>query len=73
MIELDGKKSQIPSPKARDEMLREAILASVDKTGEPNEYFIINYLIEKLLPGEALLTYLNLPARKRNLRARGTA
>jgi len=73
MIELDKKESRIPLPKERDEMLREAILASVDKTGEPNEYFIINYLIEKLLPTKAIRSFLDLPSRKRNSRARGTA
>ncbi len=61
MIELDKNELRKRVRRQRDEMLREAILASMKKNGEPDEYFIINYLIEKLLPSEALRTFLEMP------------
>ncbi len=49
MANLQKDESSIALKRLRDEMLREAILASREKTGEPDEYFIINYLIDKIL------------------------
>lgn len=61
MIELDKNQMRKRLRRQRDAMLREAILASIRKKGEPDEYFIINYLIEKLLPGEAIRSFLEYP------------
>ncbi len=60
-IELDNRALKLRQRKRRDEILREAILASFEKTGGADEYFIINYLVEKLLPDEAIRSLLEIP------------
>ncbi len=61
MIELDRKVLAKNLRRQRDAMLREAILASIKRKGEPDEYFIINYLIDRLLPDKGLQSFFDIP------------
>ncbi len=48
----------------RDKLLREAIMASREKTGGIDEQFIIDYLLDKLLKSKQRRTILELLQRK---------
>ena len=61
MIDFEERVMRNHQQKQRDDILREAIKASCDKNGKPDEHLIINYLIDKLILSDELRNFLEFP------------
>ncbi len=49
MLEVEYERLSVEHARRKDDILREAVNASRDSEGEPDAYFIIDYLVERLL------------------------